>query len=62
MTDRVQMIDGERVYCVRRQVDMDVERCLACPDLKEVRLDGNERVVVCTAAPKRKREVDPLFL
>ena len=62
MTDRIRMVDRERVFCANRQADIDVERCLACPDLKELRVDKDTEIVICTAVPRRKRELEALLL
>ena len=62
MAQRIQVIDDDRVFCRRRQRDVDLEMCLACRDLEEVRSDGNVDVVVCTGMPKKDRDLETLIL
>ena len=53
-------VNEGRVQCPRRG-DVDVDVCLTCPELHDVRTDRNgEDVIFCTPAIRPTR-LDPLY-
>lgn len=47
MTDQAHFIADGRVFCLRIGRDVDFERCLACPLLKDIDLDSRHPKVIC---------------
>ena len=47
VTERTQLIDGDRVQCTLRRRDVDIEECFSCPHLGDVRIDMRHPVIVC---------------
>jgi hypothetical protein len=47
MTKQVHLIAEGRVYCVRARRDVDFERCLICPLLRDIDLDSRRPKVTC---------------
>jgi hypothetical protein len=47
-------IDHGRVNCPRFG-DLDIDHCLACPDLVDVRVEDGHEVVVCGARSSMSR-------
>jgi len=47
MAERKALIDGNTAYCAVRRADVDVERCLICPRLRDIRMDRDRPVLIC---------------
>jgi hypothetical protein len=47
MADRIQLIDHGRVHCALQDRDVDIEQCLTCVRLRDLRLSEKPATVVC---------------
>jgi hypothetical protein len=47
MTKQVHLIGDGRVFCRRDGRDVDFERCLICPLLRDIDLDSRHPKVIC---------------
>jgi hypothetical protein len=47
MTNQLHRIADGRVFCPRVARDVDFERCLACPLLKDIDVDSRHPKVTC---------------
>jgi hypothetical protein len=47
MTTQVHRIDDGKVFCRRLGREVDFERCLVCPLLKDIDLDSRRPKVTC---------------
>lgn len=51
MTKQTHFISEGQVYCTNERREVDVERCLVCPLLKDIDLDSRHPKVVCRLSP-----------
>jgi hypothetical protein len=47
VTDQAHVIADGRVFCLRVGHDVDFERCLACPLLRDIDVDSRHPKITC---------------
>jgi hypothetical protein len=58
MVQREQLIDNGRVGCAIQRRDVDIDECLCCERLIDIRIDPRFPAVVCRIDPARERPAE----